>query len=150
MKVAFVGSRHFVRLDLVEARVDGLPRGATVVSGGASGVDRTAEIAARKRGLRVVSFRPARVLLWQAPSPILVVKRHVLCPIESEEVVLGVERGGFQSYGQAAYARNRLIVQEADLVLAFWDGKSKGTKHSIDLAHELDKPVTVIEWRAAP
>jgi predicted Zn-dependent protease len=44
----------------------------------------------------------------------------------------------------AGYARNVLIVQQADRVVAFWDGKSKGTKHTIDLANKVDKPVEII------
>jgi hypothetical protein len=34
----------------------------------------------------------------------------------------------------AGFVRNHLMVERADMVVAFWDGKSKGTKHSIDLA----------------
>ena len=36
----------------------------------------------------------------------------------------------------AAFKRNHTIIEKADSVVAFWDGKSKGTKHSIDLARE--------------
>lgn len=39
----------------------------------------------------------------------------------------------------AGYIRNREIVEYADYVVAFWDGKSSGTKHTIKLAKE---------WRA--
>ena len=39
----------------------------------------------------------------------------------------------YDKYGRAApLKRNLLIIENADLVLAFWDGKSKGTKHVID------------------
>lgn len=40
---------------------------------------------------------------------------------------------------KAGYLRNIDIVNAADIVLAFWDGKSKGTKHSIDLARKQNK-----------
>jgi predicted Rossmann fold nucleotide-binding protein DprA/Smf involved in DNA uptake len=50
----------------------------------------------------------------------------------------------WDKYGKSAgFRRNRIIVEDADRVVAFWDGKSKGTKHSIDLAHKLGKPVEV-------
>jgi hypothetical protein len=34
----------------------------------------------------------------------------------------------------AGYIRNKEMAQYADALIAFWDGKSKGTKHMIDLA----------------
>lgn len=48
----------------------------------------------------------------------------------------------WNKYGKSAgYKRNILVVQESDLVVAFWDGKSKGTKHTIDIAKEQNKPI---------
>jgi len=58
MNIAIVGSREFKRLKLVKALVKKLPRSATVVSGGADGVDRVAETAAKQRGLETEVFRP--------------------------------------------------------------------------------------------
>ena len=50
----------------------------------------------------------------------------------------------WNKYGKlAGYKRNKLIVDEADKVLAFWDGRSRGTKHSIDLAIEAGKPIDI-------
>lgn len=41
----------------------------------------------------------------------------------------------WEKYGKmAGYLRNIDIVENADVVLAFWDGKSRGTLHSINLA----------------
>jgi hypothetical protein len=34
----------------------------------------------------------------------------------------------------AGYIRNKQMAEYADALIAFWDGKSKGTKHMIDLA----------------
>lgn len=58
MKVAIVGSRNYSTLERVYEYVNGLPDGTIVISGGARGVDRAAEDAARSRGLKVISFRP--------------------------------------------------------------------------------------------
>lgn len=44
----------------------------------------------------------------------------------------------------AGHRRNETIVNSADLVLAFWDGKSKGTKHTLDLACKLGKKVHIV------
>lgn len=45
----------------------------------------------------------------------------------------------------AGYKRNVLIIEKADMVVAFWDGKSKGTKHSISIAQKMNKEL-VIEY----
>lgn len=34
----------------------------------------------------------------------------------------------------AGFIRNKDIVDNSEMVFAFWDGKSRGTKHSIDYA----------------
>lgn len=36
----------------------------------------------------------------------------------------------------AGYRRNEEMAEYADVLIAFWDGKSKGTKHIIDLAND--------------
>jgi hypothetical protein len=43
----------------------------------------------------------------------------------------------------AGYKRNVQIVDASDYLIAFWDGKSKGTKHSIDLATKKGIPFWV-------
>jgi hypothetical protein len=53
----------------------------------------------------------------------------------------------WEKYGKSAgFLRNKQIVDISDMVLAFWDGKSKGTKHTIDLAIEAKKPVLIISY----
>lgn len=47
---------------------------------------------------------------------------------------------------QAGYLRNITIVDDCDELVAFWDGKSKGTLHSINLAKKQGKTVTVIRY----
>ncbi len=44
----------------------------------------------------------------------------------------------------APLKRNLQIVEYADCVLAFWDGKSSGTKHVIDTCKSMDKEIRVI------
>lgn len=58
-------------------------------------------------------------------------------------------RPDWGKYGRSAgFRRNVSIVEMADEVHAFWDGKSRGTKHTIDIAKKMKKPVTVYEWPA--
>lgn len=51
----------------------------------------------------------------------------------------------WDKYGKSAgFIRNKQIVNEADSVIAFWDGVSKGTTHSIMLAEQLNKKIKVV------
>jgi hypothetical protein len=43
----------------------------------------------------------------------------------------------------AGFARNSLIIKDAEIVLAFWDGRSKGTLDSIEKGWKLGKQVLV-------
>lgn len=43
----------------------------------------------------------------------------------------------------APLIRNRKIIEAADEVIAFWDMKSHGTRHSIELCKKLNKKLTV-------
>lgn len=53
-------------------------------------------------------------------------------------------RPDYERYGRAApIRRNDIIVDNADLVLAFWDGSSHGTKYTIDYAKSHGKKVRV-------
>ena len=42
--------------------------------------------------------------------------------------------------------RNTDIIKNSDFVFAFWDGKSKGTKDSIDKSKKLNIPIKVIRY----
>lgn len=44
---------------------------------------------------------------------------------------------------KAPLIRNQKIVEQADEVIAIWDGASKGTKYTIDWAKRKGKPVHV-------
>lgn len=51
----------------------------------------------------------------------------------------------YELYGRCApIKRNEEIARYADSAIAFWDGKSKGTAHTIKFFQKLGKPVTVI------
>lgn len=50
----------------------------------------------------------------------------------------------YEKYGRSArIKRNFQIVQAADLVLAFWDGCSRGTVHVIKICRKLNVPYRV-------
>ena len=55
-------------------------------------------------------------------------------------------RPDWDAYGKrAGFLRNEEIVNEADVVLAFWDGESKGTKHTINLTKKAGKKLIIKE-----
>ena len=42
----------------------------------------------------------------------------------------------WDKYGKSAgYRRNEQMADNADSLIALWDGRSRGTKHMIDIAH---------------
>ena len=112
-KIAIVGSRDYQHLDRVRTFVESLPPDTVIVSGGARGVDREAEVTAKRCGLKVIVFYPN----WKP-------------------------NGVYDN--QAGMKRNALIINEADQVVAFWDGKSTGTLNSIKRAKRANKPVQII------
>lgn len=53
----------------------------------------------------------------------------------------------WEKHGKAAgMIRNKDIINEADVVLAFWDGVSKGTANSLGLAKRSKKPTMIIYY----
>ncbi len=110
MKVGIVGSRHFAAPARVTEYVGALPRGASIITGSASGVDAAATRAAREKGI------PVQVL-----------------PASFEEL----------ADASKAAARNQRLVDACDVLVAFWDGSSKGTRTTVERALDSGKEVHV-------
>ena len=56
-----------------------------------------------------------------------------------------VLRPDYKKYGKAApLLRNKIMVDIADRVIIIWDGKSRGTKHTIDYAKSKDKATILV------
>lgn len=92
------------------------------MSGGANGADTIATEWAIAYGMPYLVF-PA---LWRDPD------------------------NGFALDRGAGFRRNRRIIEACDVVIAFWDGVSKGTLHSLEMAKQLNKPVKIIRFQVAP
>jgi len=117
-RVAVIGSRTFSdKQRLAEILGKNRDRIKMIVSGGARGADTLAVEWAQENGFPYLVF-PAR---WKDP----VTGQH--------------DRG-------AGFRRNHNIIKVSDVVIAFWDGVSNGTKHSIELAKQLGKPVKVYSF----
>ena len=58
-----------------------------------------------------------------------------------------VYKPDWAKYGRGAgVVRNRLIIEDCDYCIAFWDGESKGTKSSIDYCKKLNKRLLVVRY----
>ena len=52
----------------------------------------------------------------------------------------------YKRFGRGApLKRNITIIEYADIVLAFWDGKSKGTAFVVENAKKLGKEIRIVE-----
>lgn len=52
----------------------------------------------------------------------------------------------WDKYGKSAgFVRNKLIVQDCDVLICFWDGTSKGCMNSVKVAKELGKKVVLYQ-----
>lgn len=51
----------------------------------------------------------------------------------------------WKKYGKSAgYVRNKVMALNADALIAFWDGESRGTKNMIELAEKYGLKVTIV------
>ena len=114
-RIAVIGSRGFTCYPAAEKillRLLNHFERPVLVSGGARGADKMAEIYAEKHNIPIHIF-PAE---WG-------------------------------KYGKSAgYKRNHTIWENADMGIAFWDGMSKGTAHSFDLAKRMGKTLWVYNY----
>ncbi len=52
----------------------------------------------------------------------------------------------YKKFGdKAKHIRDKLIVEECDKIIAFWDGECEGTKYTMNYAKQLGKPVKLIQ-----
>jgi len=115
-RIAIVGSRDFKELHRVRRYIWDLSKLATIVSGGARGVDQAAEDAAKQTGHQFVVYR-----------------------------------ADWDKHGKSAgMIRNAEIVANCDKLVAFWDGKSRGTKNSIERALQASHVREVIVIKETP
>lgn len=53
----------------------------------------------------------------------------------------------WNKYGKSAgYIRNEQMAKNADALIAFWDGKSKGTKNMIDIAEKYRLKIRTVRY----
>ena len=53
----------------------------------------------------------------------------------------------WELYGKSAgYIRNKEMADTADVLVAFWDGKSRGTANMIEIAKKKGLPVRIVRY----
>lgn len=58
-----------------------------------------------------------------------------------------IHKPDWERYGKSAgMLRNAYIVRDSDEVVAFWDGKSKGTANTIQRCKDAGKPIHIIPY----
>jgi len=66
---------------------------------------------------------------------------------KSNNIIVKVFKPDWEKYGRSAGPRrNKLIIQECEECIAFWDGKSTGTANSIFICKKLNKKVDIIRY----
>ena len=123
MRVAIVGSRSIVCQDTVNYHLDKLllPCGGengdevVIVSGGAKGVDTLAREWARINKKDFILFKPYHLIDTQVTY-----------------------------HPRYFFTRNKQIIDNSDVVIVLWDGKSSGTKDAMKQARQQDKELRVI------
>lgn len=66
---------------------------------------------------------------------------------EFNNISVGMFPADWDTHGKAAgYRRNVDMANHADVLYAFWDGSSKGTKHMIDIMKKKQKPYCVFNY----
>lgn len=120
MKIAFIGSRNFCDKKFVQQKVDDYL------------MDGWVDFVSKEIPNELVSGGAKGVDSWAEQ-----IGRDIgaICWIYPPD---------YLKHGNSACAiRNQLIVDDADLIVAFWDGKSRGTKMSIDMALKASKQVDI-------
>ena len=66
---------------------------------------------------------------------------------DEEGFDLEVYPAQWDKYGKrAGFRRNEQMAEIADALIAFWDGKSHGTKHMIDIMNNKNLEVRVVKY----
>jgi len=127
MKIGIIGSRKFKNLEKVEKWINEFGKirelnnihreDMLFISGGAKGVNQYA-------------IKVADALHY---------KTKVIEPDYTDWDLLS-----YHQMCERYYARNRKIVEESDKIVAFWDGKSGGTRYTINYAIEMGKCLNII------
>ncbi|HEY7037180.1 MAG TPA: SLOG family protein [Thermomicrobiales bacterium] len=110
MKVLVCGSRSWRDVDAIEERLGRLPRGTTIIHGGARGADVRAGIVARRLGFEVVELPADWLGFGRSAGPI---RNRAMLDLRPDLVVAfwdGVSTGTLDTLREAERRRLRVEV----------------------------------------
>ena len=128
MKYAVIGSRDFNDYDLLEKILLKEEKLETVISGKAPGADRLAAEFAEKHSKELIEYKAK----WD--------------DLTHPDALIKVNKYGKKYDARAGFRRNQLIIDDADVVLAFWDGNSTGTLDALKKAKKAGKITKIIKY----
>lgn len=125
MRVAVIGSRTYRNYKIVKEKLDKLHsmRPITcIVSGGANGADSLGERWADENSVPKIVHEAN----WD--------------DLSHPDALIKTNSRGKRYDARAGFRRNEMIVGDAQLILAFWDNVSRGTRNTLEIAERLNKP----------
>ena len=135
-RIIIAGGRKFKNYDLLCLEMDKIILSldlekVEIVSGKANGADTLGEKFAKSKGIKIVEF-PAK---WK--------------DLEVENCIVGQNQYG--KYNKlAGHNRNKEMLEyaktEDGILVAFWDGKSTGTKNMIEISNKAGLKVIVVKY----
>ena len=129
MIIAIIGGREFDDYQLLKKTLEPYKSKITdIVSGGARGADKLGDKWSRQfLNKKAIEF----LAEWDNLDDPCLIKRN--------------DKGELYN-SLAGFKRNKDIVKKCDALIAFWDGKSTGTKDSLDYAKKIKKPVKIVYY----
>ena len=136
MKIVVCGTRQFNNYDLLKSKLDEFTKDfidndieITIVHGAAPGADIMSEQYAKENGIKYKSI-PADWNNLNHPDAYIKINKQT----------------GKKYDAKAGFRRNAKLLDLANMIIAFWDGKSPGTKHMIDESNKRNIPCFVIKY----
>jgi uncharacterized phage-like protein YoqJ len=137
--------KAFLRLAAFAGTVLRRLRPDEVISGMALGWDQALAQAATEIGIPFKAYVPfmGQESLWPKASQ----NRYNSILSKAKSMVVRVNSSSLSIAGRMQ-ARNEMMVNDADYVLALWNGSAGGTKNTVDYAASRDKKVINVwpEW----
>ncbi len=121
MKICILGSRSIDKAETVIPIIDKFMKdhvsgSPIILSGGAKGVDQITKAYAKAKAIPLIEFLPYHLL-----------------------------DNNVEFSSKYFFIRNKQMIDNADKVLVFWDGKSKGTEYGIKYSQKKGIPVMVLK-----
>ena len=138
LRVIIAGGRDFTNVNVMADTLNHLQEVGvlnieklTLICGMAQGADITAYTLFQGAGLPIKVY-PAKWKDLEVPNAVIKYNHN----------------GAYNAL--AGYARNIEMARNADMLIAFWDGSSLGTKHMITTAREHNLKVLVFNYEGNP